>query len=87
MLLIPCPWCGPRCETEFRCDGEAKGPRPDDPNTLTEDAWVDYLCASDNRRGTVAEAWWHEKGCGLWFTLNRDTVSHEIQLPSEGGAP
>jgi Sarcosine oxidase, delta subunit family len=23
MLLIPCPWCGEREETEFRCGGEA----------------------------------------------------------------
>ena len=24
MLLIPCPWCGPRPDTEFLCTGEAR---------------------------------------------------------------
>ena len=28
MLLIPCPWCGERDETEFRCGGEAHIARP-----------------------------------------------------------
>ena len=30
MLLIPCPWCGPRAEVEFTCGGEAHIERPVD---------------------------------------------------------
>ncbi len=29
MLLIPCPWCGPRDETEFTYGGEAHIVAPD----------------------------------------------------------
>ena len=36
MLLIHCPWCGPRDETEFRCGGEAHIARPADPDALTD---------------------------------------------------
>ena len=31
MLLIPCPWCGPRDEIEFHYGGEAHIARPADP--------------------------------------------------------
>jgi len=86
MLLIKCPWCGERPETEFVCTGEAKAPRPEDPHALSDEAWVDYLCVKDNRRGIIEEAWWHAKGCGLWFNLLRHTVTHETQpAPGEGG--
>jgi sarcosine oxidase, subunit delta len=29
MLLVPCPYCGPRPEVEFRGGGEAHVKRPD----------------------------------------------------------
>ena len=38
MLLIPCPWCGEREETEFRCGGEAHIARPGQPAALSDDA-------------------------------------------------
>jgi sarcosine oxidase subunit delta len=31
MLLIECPWCGPRDEIEFSYGGEAHRVRPGDP--------------------------------------------------------
>ena len=37
MLLIPCPWCGPRDETEFRYGGQAGIVTPPDPDAI--DAW------------------------------------------------
>ena len=44
MLLINCPWCGPRDETEFRFGGEAPCPRqPCDPSTLTDAEWANFL--------------------------------------------
>ena len=86
MLLIPCPWCGERPETEFHCDGEAKEPRPQDPAALSDADWVEYLCLSDNPRGPLDEAWWHARGCGTWFTLRRDTRTHKILSgPEEDG--
>ena len=43
MLLIECPWCGPRAETEFSYGGEAGIVRPADPDTLSDAEWADYL--------------------------------------------
>ena len=51
MLLIPCPWCGPRDETEFKYGGQAHLPYPDDPAALSDEAWADFLFMRDNPRG------------------------------------
>ena len=42
MLLINCPHCGPREESEFSCGGEAHIARPLAENTLTDAAFADY---------------------------------------------
>jgi len=78
MLLIDCPYCGPRDEIEFRCGGQAHLARPPDPETLTDEEWADYLFLRDNPKGLHAERWVHEAGCRRWFNLLRDTVSHRI---------
>ena len=75
MLLIPCPWCGERDETEFRCGGEAHIVRPRQPSALSDDAWADYLFMRTNPKGMHVERWRHVHGCGRWFNLVRDTVS------------
>jgi sarcosine oxidase, subunit delta len=83
MLLIPCPWCGDRHETEFVCGGEAVKPREQAiAARLGDDAWIDYLTNRENRRGPHREFWWHARGCGQWFVLRRDTLTHEF-LPDE----
>ena len=43
MLLIKCPWCGDRDETEFSYGGEAAIKRPQDPKALDDKQWADYL--------------------------------------------
>jgi sarcosine oxidase subunit delta len=78
MLLIPCPWCGEREETEFRCGGEAHIARPRQPSTLSDDAWADYLFMRSNPKGVHLERWRHVHGCGRWFNVARDTVSDAI---------
>lgn len=77
MLLIPCPWCGPRDQPEFRCGGESHIARPD-PDTADDAAWSAYLFDRDNARGAGFERWHHRHGCGRWFNVARDTVTHEI---------
>jgi len=77
MHLIPCPWCGPREETEFACGGEADIVRPD-PAAASDEAWANYLYMRSNRKGAARERWLHRYGCRRWFILRRDTVSHEI---------
>jgi sarcosine oxidase, subunit delta len=87
MLLIPCPWCGPREETEFACGGEADILRPSPPEAASDAAWADYLYMRANRKGMARERWLHRHGCRRWFILLRDTVSHEIAETRPIGAP
>jgi heterotetrameric sarcosine oxidase delta subunit len=78
MLLVSCPWCGPRDEIEFRYGGQAHIAYPDDPGALSDDAWADFLFMRDNTRGAHAERWYHVAGCRRWFNGLRDTVSNEF---------
>ena len=78
MLLIECPWCGPREESEFHCGGEAHVARPERPEALSDAEWADYLFMRTNPKGRHRERWVHEAGCGRWFNVERDTVTHEI---------
>ena len=80
MLLIPCPWCGPRDEIEFRHGGEAHIARPADPEALDDALWGEYLFMRANPKGMIAERWVHSAGCRRWFNLLRDTVSHKILI-------
>ena len=78
MLLIPCPWCGPRDESEFSCMGEAHIARPKDPDALSDAEWADYLYMRANPRGRHRERWVHALGCRRWFNVERDTHTHDI---------
>ncbi len=51
MLLIPCPWCGPRPENEFRYCGQAHVVRPADPSVVDDAEWAAYLYLRDNPKG------------------------------------
>ena len=79
MLLIPCPWCGPRDETEFQYGGQAHLPYPDDPASLSDEAWADFLFMRDNPRGSWSERWMHAAGCRRWCNLAREH-RHEQDL-------
>ena len=79
MLLIECPWCGPRAETEFSHGGEADIARPADPYALSDAEWADYLFYRRNLRGAHRELWNHAQGCRRWFGVERDTVSYRIE--------
>jgi heterotetrameric sarcosine oxidase delta subunit len=78
MLLIACPWCGPRDELEFGYGGQAHVAYPHDPGALSDEAWAQYLFMRDNPKGAFAERWVHRHGCRRWFNAVRDTVTHEI---------
>lgn len=83
MLLIPCPFCGPRNESEFIFGGPARAARPD-PAEMSDADWVDYLTVVPNPLGPVRERWWHARGCGTWLTIWRDTRTHDIAEGSDG---
>jgi sarcosine oxidase subunit delta len=73
---IDCPWCGVRDDNEFTWGGEAHIARPD--ATCSDEEWRDYLFMRRNPRGTHHERWCHTYGCGRWFHLARDTMTHRI---------
>ena len=84
MLLIPCPWCGPREETEFSYGGEACIARPQNPSALSDQEWGDYLFMHENTRGRHFEQWCHSAGCRRWFEIARDTVTYHIDDSAPG---
>jgi heterotetrameric sarcosine oxidase delta subunit len=76
VLLIRCPWCGPRDEIEFHYGGEAHIPYPENPAALSDEEWADFLFMRDNPRGPFRERWYHVHGCRRWFNAVRDTSTH-----------
>ena len=88
MLLISCPWCGPRDESEFSPGGEAHIVRPLEPDQLTDEDWADYVFMRKNPKGELREQWNHSAGCRRWFYVVRDTVTYEIsEVYRRGEAP
>jgi heterotetrameric sarcosine oxidase delta subunit len=95
VLRIPCPWCGPRDETEFAYGGEAHLVTPAAPDTLGDAAWADYLFMRTNPKGLHRERWVHARGCRRWFNVLRDTTTERIHAvyrvgeppPADEGAP
>ena len=85
MLLIPCPYCGPRAELEFSYGGEAHIERPKDPDALSDAEWADYLFMQSNTKGLFLERWVHSHGCRRWFNVARDTETYEILAVYEMG--
>lgn len=78
MLLIKCPWCGERAETEFSYGGEAGITRPAEPDALSDAEWADYLFMRSNPKGAYRELWHHSQGCRRWFGAERDTVTYAM---------
>lgn len=85
MLLITCPYCGPRPESEFVARGEAHVAR------VTPDATAEQLAASlyfrDNTKGLLAERWRHVAGCGRFFNAVRHTVTDKFVTTYRVGEP
>ncbi|MDR7303847.1 sarcosine oxidase subunit delta [Haloactinomyces albus] len=85
MMLIPCPWCGPRNEIEFHYGGQAEVRYPVDPQAVSDEDWARFLFFRDNPKGMFTERWSHAAGCRRWFTVRRDTVTNEIH-PDDGAS-
>ena len=87
MLIITCPWCGPREQTEFAYGGEAHIVRPKDPDALSDEQWGDYVFMRRNPKGRLLEQWAHAFGCRRWFNVERDTVTYAIKSVYKPGEP
>jgi sarcosine oxidase, subunit delta len=77
MLILTCPYCGPRDEVEFLNGGEGHVDRPT-IDSATDAEWTDYLFLHTNPRGDLRERWVHAYGCGRWFHVVRDTLTHAV---------
>jgi sarcosine oxidase, subunit delta len=78
-MLIPCPWCGDREDSEFTYGGAAGVGYAKEPERIDDAAWASYLFIRPNPKGDLTERWAHAAGCRRWFTVLRDTVSHQIR--------
>ncbi len=87
MLLIHCPYCGPRPELEFAYGGQAHIARPADPSQVNDDDWGEYLYLRKNTRGVHAERWRHVRGCARFFNALRDTTTDQFIATYKVGEP
>lgn len=77
MQVFPCPFCGPRNETEFHFMAEAGKVRPDTTQAINDAQWAAYLHSQRNEKGTVREVWMHLP-CQELFIMERDSVTMEV---------
>ena len=68
MLLIECPWCGQRDQTEFSAHGEAHIARPLDTEQLSDEQWGDYVFFRTNAKGLHYERWVQRLGVAAGST-------------------
>ena len=87
MLMIDCPYCGLRTETEFSYGGQAHVAYPADPAALSDEEWAQYLFYRENPKGSFYERWAHTAGCRKWFNAVRDTRTYEITSTYIGDGP
>ncbi len=76
MQIFPCPFCGPRDETEFHYVGEPKV-RPEPAEAVGAPAWAEYLYVNANPKGETNEIWLH-LACMEMFAMTRDTATNAV---------
>ena len=82
MILIECPNCGKRNQSEYKYGGEYN-PRPEKPLETSDQEWSDYIYMRDNKCGVQKEWWYHRQGCGKWFLAERHTKTHVVEATYE----
>ncbi|HIE78080.1 MAG TPA: sarcosine oxidase subunit delta [Candidatus Thioglobus sp.] len=79
MLKIYCPHCQMHLEEEdFSYSGEALIARPNNPSSISDDEWGDYLFMRKNPKGRHVEQWQHSSGCRKFFVIERNTIDNTI---------
>jgi sarcosine oxidase subunit delta len=87
MLLIDCPYCGPRPELEISYAGQAHVARPADLAAVDDEQLAGYLYLRANTRGVHAERWRHSHGCARYFNALRDTTTDQFLATYRAGEP
>ncbi len=75
MLLISCPHCGPRAQSEFSYERTVDSIVQ--PAALVEEA-MERLFTRANPPGVDDEIWRHSFGCRAWLVMTRHRATHEI---------
>ena len=83
MLLITCPYCGPRPEEEFSNGREAHIARPTDSEAMSDEEWARFTFIHNNNKGWMRERWFHAAGCRRWFNAVRHNVTSEWHVEYE----
>ena len=87
MLLIPCPWCGPRAQIEFSYGGAANAKRP--ATDAPVEAWFEFVYLRENAAGPHDELWLHAavvgSGC-VCAEIRERMPSSRAEPPRTGGA-
>ena len=78
MILIKCPYCGYRDQSEFASGGEAHVVRPKNPQSLSDKDGGEYVFYRNNPKGIFYERWAHSHGCKKWFNVVRNTATDKI---------
>lgn len=77
MIIIRCPYCQElRAEDELVYGGEADIVRPLQPQEASDEQWTQYLFMRSNPKGELYEQWCCASGCGQWFKVWRDVITH-----------
>jgi heterotetrameric sarcosine oxidase delta subunit len=76
MMLIACPHCGPRAQTEFTYERTIDSVVPPDADPAQA---MERLFARANPRGLDEELWRHTFGCRAWLVMTRHRVTHAIE--------
>ena len=84
MLLITCPHCGPRGQSEFTYERTLDAIVSLD---LAPEQAMRVLFERSNPRGLDDELWRHTFGCRQFITLRRHRATHAIEAVTPWGAP
>ncbi|MCP4336168.1 MAG: sarcosine oxidase subunit delta [Gammaproteobacteria bacterium] len=74
-MLIPCPNCGERDESEFDYGGRALAYPVLD---ASPGQWHEALHLRTNPLGDIDEYWYHSSGCECWIRLRRNLSTHKF---------
>ncbi|WP_373475861.1 sarcosine oxidase subunit delta [Sphingorhabdus sp.] len=75
MMLIHCPHCGPRAQSEFVYERTVDSVAP---ANVTNDEAMQTLFTRSNPRGVDDEIWRHTFGCRAWMVVTRHRVTNAI---------
>lgn len=75
MMLINCPHCGPRAQSEYIYERTVDSVAP---AGLSNDEAMQALFTRGNPRGVDDEIWRHTFGCRAWMVVTRHRVTNAI---------